>query len=686
MENENIQWNRNRLKHQKHSNDQNDDQLFIFGYQCKLYRDDEKSRWINNGKHLIPWIGDHNILIDRYDVRGYLHDLSDLNDRQTLVRSNDDEKFEMELNRERFRFLCDEENQTDDKKTGKETKGEYSNVGFSYDSNTGDGKSDDNDHQNHNGDGDEDNDNDYQIPNGLTVPDNMQLPTSMKLHQIIAKTASFVATQGLQMEILLKTKQAANSNFEFLSIDSNLHPYYKHLLIELKSGRYRFDDSNEQQSKSNNNDTNDNNNDDDDDDDDDDNYLHPSLLAKTTTTTQTMEKVQIPSLFIQNYNNEQELAYSKLLYKIRLLANATSNKCPLIPKPSADIELIIDKLAEHVAQNGENFETSIRELNNPKFDFLNNGHRFNAHYVQRKIHFIARQKQKERMEKQHQSRLEKSSSPSTSSITFSMTGKKKEDSKKSRLVVVTDDHVRKNLTNETNNDDGDQSHNDDLLESKQVVKNVSAQEKRLQEFRKRKAQEFLKFLRNQNRLADNPVTFGPNLPSTANVELSPTIERVTSPLPQMRDSSDSDECDQNPVVDKTKSSIKTDQSPLRNYDIVIDDCSPPKRYRSSDDDDDENRRRRRSRSRSFSLDRRHKHSSRHKSRHHSKHSRKKSRSRSKSHDYHRSSHHHHHHRSSNKSKRNHYRSSSQKSSSLSSRSRSRSRSKSRSRSRRHYHR
>ena len=66
MENENIQWNRNRLKHQKHSNDQNDDQLFIFGYQCKLYRDDEKSRWINNGKHLIPWIGDHNILIDRF--------------------------------------------------------------------------------------------------------------------------------------------------------------------------------------------------------------------------------------------------------------------------------------------------------------------------------------------------------------------------------------------------------------------------------------------------------------------------------------------------------------------------------------------------------------------------------------------------------------------------------------------
>ncbi|OTF72183.1 hypothetical protein BLA29_006747 [Euroglyphus maynei] len=63
---ENNQWNRPSTKH-KLLNDQqqhDDETLFIFGYQCKLYRDDEKSRWINNGKHLIPWIGDHNILVD----------------------------------------------------------------------------------------------------------------------------------------------------------------------------------------------------------------------------------------------------------------------------------------------------------------------------------------------------------------------------------------------------------------------------------------------------------------------------------------------------------------------------------------------------------------------------------------------------------------------------------------------
>ena len=49
------------------------------------------------------------------------------------------------------------------------------------------------------------------------------------MNQIIVKTASFVCGQGLQMEILLKAKQAANSQFDFLNLDNQLNPYYKHL-------------------------------------------------------------------------------------------------------------------------------------------------------------------------------------------------------------------------------------------------------------------------------------------------------------------------------------------------------------------------------------------------------------------------------------------------------------------------
>lgn len=51
----------------KVSNSQDSDFL-IFGYTCKLYRDDQRADWINNGHHLIKWIGDHDekLLIDRF--------------------------------------------------------------------------------------------------------------------------------------------------------------------------------------------------------------------------------------------------------------------------------------------------------------------------------------------------------------------------------------------------------------------------------------------------------------------------------------------------------------------------------------------------------------------------------------------------------------------------------------------
>lgn len=65
MQNGINQWKRS--KHKALNGGQDDETtLFVFGYQCKLYRDDEKARWINNGRHLIPWMGDHNVLIDRF--------------------------------------------------------------------------------------------------------------------------------------------------------------------------------------------------------------------------------------------------------------------------------------------------------------------------------------------------------------------------------------------------------------------------------------------------------------------------------------------------------------------------------------------------------------------------------------------------------------------------------------------
>lgn len=65
-------------------------------------------------------------------------------------------------------------------------------------------------------------------------------PKSRKHHEIIEKTAFFINDQGAQMEILLKMKQADNPQFNFLSFDGELHPYYRHMMAAIKSGRYKF--------------------------------------------------------------------------------------------------------------------------------------------------------------------------------------------------------------------------------------------------------------------------------------------------------------------------------------------------------------------------------------------------------------------------------------------------------------
>lgn len=39
--------------------------LLVFGYHCKLFRDEVTAEEVNKGKHLIPWMGKKDLLIDR---------------------------------------------------------------------------------------------------------------------------------------------------------------------------------------------------------------------------------------------------------------------------------------------------------------------------------------------------------------------------------------------------------------------------------------------------------------------------------------------------------------------------------------------------------------------------------------------------------------------------------------------
>ena len=48
----------------KLNNDDETQELLLFGYACKVFRDDEKALFIEEGKHLIPWM-DSTMMIDR---------------------------------------------------------------------------------------------------------------------------------------------------------------------------------------------------------------------------------------------------------------------------------------------------------------------------------------------------------------------------------------------------------------------------------------------------------------------------------------------------------------------------------------------------------------------------------------------------------------------------------------------
>ena len=59
------------------------------------------------------------------------------------------------------------------------------------------------------------------------------------MNAIVMKTAKCISEHGMQMEIIIKTKQKDNPQFDFLECDSELYPYYRHLVQMIKSGRYK---------------------------------------------------------------------------------------------------------------------------------------------------------------------------------------------------------------------------------------------------------------------------------------------------------------------------------------------------------------------------------------------------------------------------------------------------------------
>ncbi|XP_048467734.1 splicing factor, suppressor of white-apricot homolog isoform X3 [Rhincodon typus] len=470
-------------------------ELLVFGYACKLFREDDKAQYHEQGKHLIPWMGDPALLIDRYDCRGHLHDLSECDAEYTWNRD-----YQLSEEEARIDALCDEERylalHTDllEEEARQEEEyrrlnealaedGMYNAVGFAYNSDYYDpsqpteeeelGKTDVESDDNA-----EENEEPYTAPPGLLVPSDVEVPATSKMHAIIERTAKFVCKQGTQFEIMLKAKQAQNSQFDFLRFDHYLNPYYKHILKTMKEGKYvvqtekRIEEKRKSVTESG----------EDDDDDNDGCYLHPSLFASKSSSrleeltrplkvmdpdhplAALVRKVQADAKNVQKQqesdNSEAaaaaveytaaDSAVTTMYYGYYMMPDGTycltppppgmevssyystvpsemavptttgasvstssgtappphsegdsSNTqvpsstitvsaptvVPVIIPPPPDIQPVIDKLAEYVARNGTKFETSVKDKNDTRFEFLQPWHQYNAYYEFKKQYF-----------------------------------------------------------------------------------------------------------------------------------------------------------------------------------------------------------------------------------------------------------------------------------------------------------
>lgn len=263
----------------------------------------------------------------------------------------------------------------------------------------------------------------------------------MKVHAIIEKTAKFIASQGNQMEIILKTKQASNPLFDFLTHGGNLNPYYKFIVHAIRSGIYRPPATEQEENSSNQQDGNQSFGSEcgSEEDSEHHTYLHPSLfrnsnLSSTTSTLSTIDYTTAASLLMSsgsasNKHNKYSMLVSKIKgtdspdptvsqqqqplatsanyatdYQAALQNqqdnvygyNLSSQQQQQMPAPAAHKklpspadQLIIEKMASYVIKNGANFEVLAKNKSDPRFGFLNPLHDYHWYYLNCKERFKA---------------------------------------------------------------------------------------------------------------------------------------------------------------------------------------------------------------------------------------------------------------------------------------------------------
>lgn len=120
-------------------------------------------------------------------------------------------------------------------------------------------------------------------------------PQSLKHHAIIEKTAKFIASQGPQMEILIKAKQSNNPLFEFLNQNNRMNKYYKHIMNAMKDSTYPLIEEKDNADTSN-----------------DANSTEP--LSNNTIPEVPYQPMLVPTL---KYKPSADCSYTQLISKIK---------------------------------------------------------------------------------------------------------------------------------------------------------------------------------------------------------------------------------------------------------------------------------------------------------------------------------------------------------------------------------
>lgn len=337
-----------------------EEELLVFGYACKVFRDDDRALQVDSGNFLVPWMGDPNLKIDRFDARGVL---SDLRSYEALPRgigreeylSPEDVLVEEMCDDERYRSIkiSDEaEAKFAQEEIDKRVEPQGAEIGFNYQ---------------------------QEASKAKEEPATASTEITLKqIATVIEKTSEFIATQGAQMEILMRAKEAHNPKFQFLNPGNPYHPIYKQVL-EKKKAR------------------------------------HAGRLLPNLPEVPTLEEVEqslknlarnLPSAApgLSSQSASPANSYSKLVEKMRVnlappppppMSSTLPDKIeppppPPIEKqdddsvtvqvPPYEEQILIDKTASYVCRLGGEKLGILRKRMPEKFGFLRSDNKYNTYY------------------------------------------------------------------------------------------------------------------------------------------------------------------------------------------------------------------------------------------------------------------------------------------------------------------